>query len=45
MQCAQIVAEFGGGILASVLNPPEDIPATVQAKMGELYQQPDRDCY
>lgn len=35
MQTAQVVASFGGGIIASVLNPPEGIPATVEAKMGK----------
>lgn len=39
MQCAQVIAQFGGGILASVLDPPEDIPASVQGKMGESYEQ------
>jgi len=33
MQSAQVIAQLGGGILANVLNPPEDIPATVQSKM------------
>lgn len=32
MQCAQVVSEFGGGILASVMTPPDDIPATVRGK-------------
>lgn len=32
MQIAQVIAQFGGGILASVLPPAEDIPATVQGK-------------
>ncbi|MBA7492193.1 hypothetical protein ES702_02742 [subsurface metagenome] len=35
MQVAQVIAQFGGGILASVLPPPEDIPATVQAAQGQ----------
>lgn len=35
MQSAQVIAQLGGGILANVLNPPEDIPATVQSKMGK----------
>lgn len=35
MQTAQVIAQFGGGILASVLPPAEDIPATVQGKMGK----------
>lgn len=34
MQCAQVIASFGGGILASVLVPPEEIPANVQSKQG-----------
>lgn len=33
MQTAQVVAQLGGGIMADVLDPPEDIPATVQSKM------------
>ncbi|KAK5952498.1 hypothetical protein OHC33_006542 [Knufia fluminis] len=32
MQAAQVVVQFGGGILSSVLPPPEDVPASVQAK-------------
>jgi len=35
MQCAQVIAEFGGGILVSTLSPPEDIPASVQGKSGK----------
>lgn len=35
MQCAQIITSFGGGILADVLTPPEDIPANVNGGMGE----------
>lgn len=36
MQCVQVVAQFGGGILASTLFPPKDLPATVEAAMGKL---------
>lgn len=35
MQTAQVIAQFGGGVLASVLPPAEDVPATVQGKMGK----------
>lgn len=34
MQCVQVLAQFGGGILASTLWPPKDLPATVEAAMG-----------
>lgn len=34
MQTGQVIAQFGGGVLASVLPPAEDIPATVEGKMG-----------
>lgn len=33
MQTAQVVASFGGGIIASTLPPPEEIPATVNSQM------------
>lgn len=32
MQTAQVLAQLGGGSIASVLEPPADIPATVNAK-------------
>ncbi|KAK4936825.1 hypothetical protein LTR66_015287, partial [Elasticomyces elasticus] len=33
MQTAQVIAQFGGGMMPVVLNPPEDIPATVRSAM------------
>jgi hypothetical protein len=32
MQMARVLAELGGGTIVSVLDPPSDIPATVNAK-------------
>lgn len=37
MQTGQVIVQFGGGILASVLPPPEDLPATVESKMGKSF--------
>jgi hypothetical protein len=36
MQVAQVLAQLGGGFFASSFSIPEDIPATVNGKMGKL---------
>lgn len=36
MQCAQVIGSMGGGVLSTVLPPPDELPAKVQAKQGEL---------
>ena len=35
MQSGQVIAQLGGGILANVLPPPEDLPATVKSRQGK----------
>ena len=35
MACADVLAQLGGGFIASVLQPPEELPATVSSKFGK----------
>ena len=35
MNAAQVLAQLGGGYMANVLAPPEDLPATVTSTWGE----------
>ena len=36
MNTAQVLAQLGGGYIANVLSPPEDLPATVNSKWSKL---------
>lgn len=38
MQTGQVVASFGGGVIATVLPPPEELPATVRSTGGRSEQ-------
>ncbi len=40
--CAEILSKFGGGVLPTVLWPPNDLPENVKPVLGELNLSPPR---
>jgi hypothetical protein len=40
MKVGQVLEQLGGGFIASVLAPPDDLPATVNSKQGKYHHSP-----